>query len=88
MTPPSTSDTSSPVVSAAPDRAPQVSAPVKKAPAKRAPTKKAALKAVTTDGGGTSPAKRGAAAKTAAPTVGDDVVPAELEDIKIGRAHV
>ncbi|MFL6065748.1 MAG: RNA polymerase sigma factor [Friedmanniella sp.] len=45
MTPPSHAETSSPVASAAPDRAAQVSAPVKKAPAKRA-AKKAPLKAV------------------------------------------
>jgi RNA polymerase primary sigma factor len=45
VTPPSHAETSSPVASAAPDRAAQVSAPVKKAPAKRA-AKKAPLKAV------------------------------------------
>nr|WP_307804387.1 RNA polymerase sigma factor [Microlunatus capsulatus] len=71
-------------MSAAPDRAPQVSAPVKKAPAKRAPAKKAALKAVTTEGG--TPTKRASTAKAkaaAAPVAGDDAVPAELEDISV-----
>ena len=82
MTPPSHADSSSSVVSAAPERAPQVSAPVKKAPAKRAPAKKAALKAVTTEG--KAPAGRGAAAKTAAaPVSGEAVVPAEIGDISV-----
>jgi RNA polymerase primary sigma factor len=82
VTPPSNADSSAPVVSAAADRAAQVSAPVKKAPAKRATAKKAPLKAVTTEG--KAPAKRGAAAKTAAAPAGtDDVVPAELEDISV-----
>ena len=82
MTPPSHADTSSPVVSAAPDRAPQVSAPVKKAPAKRTAAKKTPLKAVTTEAKALG--KRGAAAPSdVAPALGEDVVPAELEDISV-----
>jgi RNA polymerase primary sigma factor len=83
VTPPSHADTSSPVVSAAPDRAAQVSAPAKKAPAKRAPAKKAALKAVDPlDGGAAkSPAAR-TAKKAAAGSAGADVADVPLEELE------
>jgi RNA polymerase primary sigma factor len=79
VTPPSHAETS-PAVSAAADRAAQVSAPVKKAPAKRAPAKKAALKAVDGQGPATSPR---AAKKVAGEATADiaDVPVEELEEI-------
>src|SRR3954451_10038212 len=86
VTPPSHAETSSPVASAAPDRAAQVSAPVKKAPAKRA-AKKAPLKAVdpVSRAGAKAPAAR--AATTAADPddagteLGDVPQDGELEDV-------
>jgi RNA polymerase primary sigma factor len=87
VTPPSHAETSSPVASAAPDRAAQVSAPVKKAPAKRAPAKKAPLKAVdpVSRAGAKAPAARVATTAADPDDAGAELVDVpqdeELEDV-------
>jgi RNA polymerase primary sigma factor len=87
VTPPSHAETSSPVASAAPDRAAQVSAPVKKAPAKRAPAKKAPLKAVdpVSRAGAKAPAARAATTAADPDDAGTELVDVpqdeELEDV-------